>query len=206
MKTFVLKARRGTTCSRRIRSQTGGPAHPEVILHTLMNAFFFSNGFRQDVELHVVLDSAADFPWTLRFSGAEGLSLPGFHEEALLTLVGEALGQAEGLQKNAVRQIAPGLSVHGHGLEILLKEWLGQRPVFLLDRKGEDSRTVDFGPDPVFVLGDHCGLPKNTTVSLRRKGARCVSLGKKMLFASQCVVLLHHAMETSPANVVILKV
>jgi tRNA (pseudouridine54-N1)-methyltransferase len=38
-------------------------------------------------------------------------------------------------------------------------------------------------------------MPKNTLHGLERLGAQKVSLGSKMLFASQCVVLIHHELD-----------
>ena len=38
-------------------------------------------------------------------------------------------------------------------------------------------------------------MPKNSFHTLDRLGTRRISLGRKMLFASQCVVLIHHALD-----------
>jgi tRNA (pseudouridine54-N1)-methyltransferase len=38
-------------------------------------------------------------------------------------------------------------------------------------------------------------MPKKTVTGLKRKGVNTISLGKKMLFASQCVVLLHDQLD-----------
>ena len=38
-------------------------------------------------------------------------------------------------------------------------------------------------------------MPKNTFHTLDRLGATRITLGKTMLFASQCVVLIHHELD-----------
>ena len=38
-------------------------------------------------------------------------------------------------------------------------------------------------------------MPKKVLPSLERMGARMLSLGPTMLFASQCVVLIHHELD-----------
>jgi len=195
MRTFILRARKGTTRWQDVRSQIGGDAHFEVIAHSVMNAFFISNGFRQDVEVYIILDRSADFPRTIKLSSRDGLSIAGFHEEAILTLVEKALKESERLQKNETQVIAPGLQISGFGFEKLAASLLQTRQVYLLDRKGEDIRTIEFDMDPVFILSDHLAMPKNSVAGLKRQGLKIISLGKTMLFASQCVILINHELD-----------
>lgn len=195
MRTFIIRARSGTTKWERVRSSVGVRGHFEVIAHTVMNAFFISNGFRQDVEVYIVLESSEDFPRTIKLSSNEGLSLSGFHEQAILEIVELALKESANLQKDGTQTIAPGLHVYGFGFEKCVGSLLAARPVYLLDRKGQDLRSMQFPSDPVFVLSDHLAMPKNSVKGLMRKGMQAISLGRKMLFASQCVVLIHDELD-----------
>jgi tRNA (pseudouridine54-N1)-methyltransferase len=195
MRTFVIRARKGSTDWQQIKSAVGTEDHIEVVAHSVMNAFFTSNGFRQDVEVYIVLDSSDDFPRTIKLSGADGVSIAGFHEMAVLNLVEKALKESVGLQKNETRLISPGLSISGFGFEKLITQLLEMRPVYLLDRKGEDARDVEFTANPVFILSDHLAMPSNIVKSFTRRGVKMLSLGKKMLFASQCVVLINHELD-----------
>jgi tRNA (pseudouridine54-N1)-methyltransferase len=52
-----------------------------------------------------------------------------------------------------------------------------------------------FGGNPCFLLTDHIPMPKKTFHTLERLGAKKITLGSKMLFASQCVVLIHHELD-----------
>ena len=54
---------------------------------------------------------------------------------------------------------------------------------------------MPFHDNPCFLLTDHIPMPKNTFHTLDRLGAKKISLGSKMLFASQCVVLVHHELD-----------
>jgi len=195
MRTFIIRARKGTTRWERVRSQIGAREHFEVVAHSVINAFFVSNGFREDVEVYIVLDSSEDFPRTIKLSGGEGLSIAGFYEEAVLLLVEKALKDSHGLQKDETLTLAPGLQISGFGFERLVANLLETRPVYLLDRKGEDIRTTELESNPVFVLSDHLAMPKNSIKGLKRRGLKAVSLCKKMLFASQCVVLLNYELD-----------
>lgn len=195
MRTFIIKARKGTTRWDRLRASVGTKEHFEVVMHSIINAFFISNGFREDVEVYIVLDSSEDFPRTIKLSGGEGLSIAGFHEEAVLALMERTLKNSQGLQKDETRLLEPGVQVSGFGFEKLIGQLLETRAIYLLGPKGEEIRTMEFPADPVFVLSDHLAMPKNMVKSLKRKGLKTISLGKKMLFASQCVVLLHYELD-----------
>lgn len=195
MRTFIIRARKGTTRWERVKSNVGGQEHFEVVAHSVINAFFVSNGFRKDVEVYIVLDSSEDFPRTIKLSGSEGLSIAGFHEEAVLDLIEKALKESQGLQKDETRLIAPGLHISGFGFERLVRNLIESRPVYLFDRKGEDIRTIELAPNPVFVLSDHLAMPKNSVKGLKRHGVKAISFGKKMLFASQCVVILNYELD-----------
>ena len=195
MRTFIIRARKGTTRWEKIRSNIGTNDHFEVIAHSVINAFFVSNGFRTDVEVYIVLDSSEDFPRTIKLSGNEGLSLAGFHEEAVFELIEKTLKESGGLQKDEIKTLAPGVVIHGFGFEKLVSHLLLTRTVYLLAPKGEDVRSTTFPPNPVFILSDHLAMPKNTIKSFSRRGAKTLSLGRKMLFASQCIVLLNDELD-----------
>ena len=64
-----------------------------------------------------------------------------------------------------------------------------------MDRKGTPIREQAFADRPCFLLTDHIPMPKKILPSLERLGARKLSLGGTMLFASQCVVLIHHELD-----------
>lgn len=195
MRTFIIRSRSGTTRWERVRATVGARGHFEVIAHSVMNAFFISNGFRQDVEVYIVLESSEDFPRTIKLSGGAGLSLAGFHEQAVLEVVEIALKESSGLQKGSMQNIAPGVQIFGYGFEKCVDSLLESHTIYLLDRKGEDIRSVEFPPNPVFILSDHLAMPKNSVKGLKRKGSEAISLGKKMLFASQCIVLINDELD-----------
>lgn len=195
MRTFVIRARKGTTRWDRVRSQIGTKEHFEVIVHSVMNAFFISSGFREDVEVFIVLDSSEDFPRTIQLSGHEGLSIAGFHEEAVISLFEQALKNSRGLQKDQTLCVGKGIKIYGFGFERLISNLIQTKTLYLLDNKGSDIRSNAIDPNPVFILSDHLAMPKKTISGLKRHGLQTISLGKKMLFASQCIVLLHHEMD-----------
>ena len=195
MRTFVIRARKGTVKADKVCSQVGSGEHFEIVAHTLANAFYYSKGIRSGVEVYVVLDSTPDFPRTLKFSSNDGLSFPGFHEQAILHVITKALTDGNTVIKGHIKVIGPGIKICGFGFDTLMKGLQEQNPVYLLDKKGSDIRSVTFEQQGVFVLSDHLPMPKNSIKGLERRGLTKISLGRKMLFASQCVVLVHNELD-----------
>jgi tRNA (pseudouridine54-N1)-methyltransferase len=64
-----------------------------------------------------------------------------------------------------------------------------------MDKKGDNIRELAFAENPCFLLTDHIPMPKKSYNSLKRLGAQKISLGPKMLFASQCIVLINNQLD-----------
>lgn len=195
MRTFVIRSRKGTVNPDKVFSQIGTEGHFEIIAHTLANAFYFSNGMRSDVEVYVVLESTPDFPRTIKFSSDKHLSFPGFHENAILKVISSVLALGSKIQKDEIQNMGPGIEIFGFGFETLMKKLQVKGPIYLLDKKGEDIRTARILEEGIFLLSDHLSMPKNSIKGLERYGMTKISLGKRMLFASQCVVLIHNELD-----------
>ncbi len=195
MRTFIIRARKGTTDYTKIQCSIGNRAHFEVIAHAIMNAFFVANGFRNDVDVYIVLDSSHNFPQTIKLSSQEGLSIAGFHEQAILELIVSILKNAQDLIKDTVKCLQPGVYIMGFGFEKLVQQFLKTHVLYVLDNKGIDICKQKVDLNPVFILSDHLAMPKKTLLGLKRQGVTTLSLGKKMLFASQCVTLLNYEMD-----------
>ena len=75
------------------------------------------------------------------------------------------------------------------------KELAEGHQLFVMDPKGAPIRQQVFEGNPCFVLTDHIPMPKKTFHSLDRLGTKRIALGPRMLFASQCVVLIHNELD-----------
>jgi tRNA (pseudouridine54-N1)-methyltransferase len=195
MRSFVLRARAAPTDSGKLLAAVGSEAHVEILAHTLMNAIFVAQSHRQDVIVHLVLESTADFSRAIRFESNAMHQLGGFHEQALLGKVAKALDASRGMGKEETRPVETGITVRTVAFERLVAELAETHPLFVMDRKGTPIREQVFEGHPCFLLTDHIPMPKKTFNSLERLGAKKLSLGAKMLFASQCVVLIHHQLD-----------
>ena len=195
MRTFVLRARAAPTDSRRLLAAVGQDAHPEILAHTLMNAIFVAQSHRADVVVHLVLESTQDYSRTIRFDANAMHDFGGFDERALLGKVAQALDCSRGMGKEETRPVETGVTVRTLSFERLVQELAVDHQLFVMDRKGTPIREQVFEGNPCFLLTDHIPMPKKTFHSLERLGAKDISLGSKMLFASQCIVLIHHALD-----------
>lgn len=195
MRTFVLRARAAPTDSQKLMAAVGKEAHTEILAHTLMNAIFVAQSHRENVTVYLVLESTPDFSRTIRFEVNAMHELTGFHEAALLGKVAKALDLSKGMDKEQTRLVETGVTVRTVSFERLVQELAEDHQLYVMDRKGTQMREQTFEGRPCFLLTDHIPMPKKTFHSLERLGAKKITLGSKMLFASQCVLLIHHELD-----------
>jgi len=195
MRAFVLRARSAPTDSQQLLASVGQEAHTEILAHTLMNAIFVAQSHRDDVVIYLVLESTQDFSRTICFNANEISNIGGFHEQALLNMVAKALDISRGMSKEQERDVDGGITVRTISFEKLVQELAEDYQLFMMDKKGTPIREQEFEGNPCFLLTDHIPMPKKSFNSLKRLGATKISLGPKMLFASQCVVLIHNELD-----------
>ena len=196
MRTFVLRARAAPTDSQKLLTSVGKDAHTEILAHTLMNAMFVAQSHRAGVVVYLVLESTQDYSRTLRFEVSAMRDIGGFDERALLGKIAKALDVSRGMGKEEERPVETGVSVRTISFERLVQELAADHQLYVMDRKGSPIRQEAFTGNPCFLLTDHIPMPKKTFHSLERLGAKKLALGSRMLFASQCVVLIHHELDT----------
>lgn len=195
MRAFVLRARSAPTDSAALLAAVGKDAHTEILAHALMNAFFVAQSFRPDVWVHLVLESTQDFSRTISFSSNDIRDIGGFHEQALLHKIAKALDASKGMGKEQSRLVEAGVVVRTIAFEKLVQELSVDYQLFVLDKKGASIREQKMEGNCCFLLTDHLPMPKKSFGGLERLGAKKVSLGRQMLFASQCVVIIHNELD-----------
>jgi tRNA (pseudouridine54-N1)-methyltransferase len=197
MRCFVVRARSAPTNSEQLLAAVGQDAHSEILAHTLMNAIFVAQSHRDDVIVHLVLESTQDYSRTVSFYANQLGETGGFHEQALLQKIAAALDVSIGMGKEQLRQVEPGMTVRTLSFEKLVQQLADDYQLFVMDKKGTPIRQQEFAGDVCFLLTDHIPMPKKSFNSLKRLGAIKISLGPTMLFASQCVVLINNELDLS---------
>ena len=193
MRNFILRARKGPTSPNFSLDDLSRAGRLEIVAHCLANALFYSKNIRTNTMIHLVFDGPSDPPKTVRFESDHLGYLGGFDERTLARVVQKALAAGVGLPLGEERQVDAGLFVVKKGFEHVVKTQEG--PLFVLERKGSDIRSVTFEKDATFVFADHLTMPKKTDKYLRRLGAVPICVGPKMLFASPCIVLVHNELD-----------
>lgn len=195
MRSFVLRARAAPTTSKALLEGVGNEAHTEILAHTMMNTMFVAQSHREDVVVHLVLESTKDYSRTITIRSNDITNIGGFHESTLIAAVARALDASVGMGKEQLREVEPGITVRTVSFERLVQELAEDHQLYMLDKKGEFVRDTEIGETPCFLLTDHIPMPKKSFNSLKRLGTEKISLGPKMLFASQCVVLIHNELD-----------
>ncbi|MGP8308788.1 tRNA (pseudouridine(54)-N(1))-methyltransferase TrmY [Vibrio sp. YIC-376] len=195
MRSFVLRARAAPTTSKALLEGIGQEAHTEILAHTMMNTMFVAQSHREDVVVHLVLESTKDYSRTITIRSNDITNIGGFHESTLIAAVARALDASVGMGKEQLRDVEPGITVRTISFERLVQELAEDHQLYMLDKKGEFVRDAEIGANPCFLLTDHIPMPKKSFNSLKRLGTEKISLGPKMLFASQCVVLIHNELD-----------
>ncbi len=186
---FLLRAHGAPTDPGRFLQSVGVDAHVEYLAQIVINALFISQTHRPDARLTIVCENSADYSRALTLSGDRIGSIGAVTEAGILELLADSLRQAQGLGKEMQVQTREGVLVQAISFERLVKARLAVGAVFLLDRKGQDIREANLPLNATFLMTDHVPMPRNLKKSLLRQGVIPVSLGPRMLHASQCVVL-----------------
>ena len=157
----------------------------DIVCHSVISSFFLSNAIRTDVKMDIFLNGPPDPPKHIEIVYDKDLPIS---KKDVGNLIRSALWKYKPGKKV---KAFPGVFIEKRSFRDYIKEKIENgEEVYFLDRKGEDISNVDFGDSPVFVLGDHEGIPKDDLRYLK-KNASPLSIGKKVYFTSQCISFLN---------------
>jgi len=91
--------------------------------------------------------------------------------------------------------VYPGFWVEKKSFMQIIKDFSKEKKnLYILDPKGEDIRKIKIGDDPIFILGDHRGLPAK---ELKRLKSICtpVTIGPNTYFASQTIAVVNNELD-----------
>ncbi len=170
MRDFVLLSR---TSSDKVDLNNLSFGRWDVIARCINSAIWVAHGLRQ-ARIHVVL-GASDPPKTVVFDSNIRKVNP--DEKNIAGWVSKVL-KAE--SEN------PGIAVEENSFQGVIKSFSG-RKFYILHEKGKDISEIEFVENPVFVLGDHIGLPPRDEEFVQRFDHELVSIGPNSYLASQCM-------------------
>jgi tRNA (pseudouridine54-N1)-methyltransferase len=144
---------------------------------------------RTDVKFHLIFDGPPHAPRHLVLESNTEMPIS---KKNVAGLIKRMLYKSP--DKEGLLEVFPGASIERKSFEHLVKELDKEgKDVLLLDRKGKDIRGVDLDKKPVFIIGDHEGFPSDKKKFLKKIDG--VSVGPKVLFASQVITILHNELD-----------
>ncbi len=184
---FILFARKAVTSSEfSLDDLPGSGGRMDLVARCVANTLWVSKALRRDSCIHVVAYGKPCPPLTISFYG-DKLQRVDVDERSIASWIKKIMS---GQTTN------PGITKRRIGFEDLVKELAKQEKNFyVLHEKGKDVREVEIKERPVFILGDHIGLPKKLEKFVERFNAEKISLGKISYLSSQCITILHYELD-----------
>jgi len=177
---FILLSRRGRTDGKFKSLRDAGRL--DVVYQCILFAFFTSGAIRRDVIFHAILGGPPNPPLHLRIDGRE-----------LRNVRTDERTWERILRKVLSGGSHPGIKIERRSFQDLIRS-LSNREIFILEEKGQDVINMDFGSNPVFILGDQIGLPKKDEMFALRFGTK-VSLGKRPYLAATCIDIINYLLD-----------
>ncbi len=184
MRTFILFSERGRTKGDFRDLMKAGRL--DILCHDVIAAFFLSNAMRSDVSLHLVLNGPPDPPKHIEFVSNEEMPIS---KKDIGNLLRSVLWKYKPRRRI---EAFPGISIEKKRFEDVLAENQG---FYLLESAGRHISQVELGSNPVFVLGDHMGLPRNERKAARKLAEERISIGPMPYFSSQCIVVVNNHLD-----------
>ncbi len=155
----------------------------DIVHECIVASLFLSHGLRRDVVFNAVLNGPPLPPLLVRIGGGE------LHD------VRTDIGTWQSILKKIIQgKTHPGISKEKKSFEVLLREKADTKRIFVLEEGGKSIETLELGENPLFVLGDHVGLPKNAERFALRFGEK-ISLGKQPYLAASCIIILNYVLD-----------
>lgn len=166
----------------------------DIVIHVIINVFFLSHRLRDDVKLHLIFYGQPDPPKHIEIQVKPELEMS---KKDVAGLIKKILYKYKEGRKT---EVLPGCFVEKKSFLKVVEELMAEgKEIFILDKKGEDLRKVKIHKDPVFILGDHEGLPKKELKRLK-KMVKGVSVDPGVYFASQVVTIVNNELDLRELN------
>ncbi|MEM0243366.1 MAG: hypothetical protein QXT34_02890 [Candidatus Aenigmatarchaeota archaeon] len=161
----------------------------DIAIHSIIHAFFISNGLRKDVEFNLLLYGRPKPP--IRIKMVSNIKTP-WSKKDIESLIKISLWKFYKKGEKPIESLK-GVYVDRSGLKETLEEYKNKDfKIFLLDISGKPIEDVEICKNAVFVLGDFLGLKKEHFKIAEMYKDDIISLGKIPYFSSQCIFLLNY--------------
>lgn len=196
MREFIYYSRTAPTAGNYIKEDLQASGRIDIAIHSVIASFFLSHKIRTDVKLHMIFAGMPDPQKHLELKpvvhGKTGVDKIYLSKTNVSTILKKMLYKYKEGRKN---EVFPGYWIEKKGFLEVVKELKEEgKPLYILDADGEDIRTMDIKENPVFILGDHKGLPHKEYKRLKET-CTPVSIGNRTYFASQAIVIVNNEID-----------
>ena len=199
MRTFIYYSSKAPTSGNLIKKDDlMSSGRLDIAIHSIIAAFFLSHDIRRDVSFHLVFDGPSDPTKHLifrpNFEGQTGEDKIYLNKKDIASIIKKMLYR---YREKELTQVFPGYFIEKKSLISVIKELLSKgETLYILDKKGEDIRSLNFSENPIFLVGDHEGLPILKKELKRYKSQiKKVSVGPNTYFASQTITILNNELD-----------
>ena len=196
MREFLYYSRTAPTAGNYIKEDLQASGRIDIAVHTVIAAFFLSHKLRTDTKLHMIFAGPPTPPRHLELfpvtEGETGVDKIYLAKKDVSSVLKKMLYKYREGEK---REVFPGFWIEKKGFVDLVEDFVKEgKNVYVLDAEGEDIRTVEIKENPIFILGDHKGLPDKELKRLKRV-CTPVSIGKRVYFASQTISIVNNELD-----------
>jgi tRNA pseudouridine-54 N-methylase len=190
MRHFVYFSSKGVTSGKALsQGNLMKAGRMDIAIHSFIQGVFLSHSFRDDVKFHFVFYGMPDPPKHIEIQVKPDLEIS---KKDIATLIKKILYKYKQGKKT---EVFSGCFVEKKSFLQVIDELKKQgSEIFILDKRGKDSREIKIKDNSVFIIGDHEGLPKKELKRLK-KIATQISVGPKMYFASQVVAIVNNELD-----------
>jgi tRNA (pseudouridine54-N1)-methyltransferase len=155
----------------------------DIAYECAVAALFLSHAIRKDTTFHMILNGPPNPPLHIRVQG-----------ESLYDVRTDLQSWQQILKKTLSGRAHPGVALAKTSFETLVKFKASESQIYVLEEHGKDITDVGIGNEPIFILGDHVGLPKRAESFALRYGEK-ISLGKQPYLAATCITILNYLLD-----------
>lgn len=190
MRTFVIVAHKAVTTPKfSLNDLPGAAGRMDIVARCINASLFLSHDLRRDVDTIAVLLGEPGPPVSVRFNG-EKVRYLSPDERSAAALIKKAM--EKGAPQTGEEESTPGVYISKRSFQEVIE---GLDNVIYLHEEGEDIRKVKLTGNEAYVLSDHQNLTPEEEAILEKKGAKKVSLGKKLYHADHCIIMVNHELD-----------
>jgi len=189
MRHFIYFSANAATSGKALSGDLMKAGRMDIAIHSIIQGLFLSHDFRKNTVFHLIFYGMPDPPKHIEIQIKDETQIS---KKNVAKIIQKILYKyKEGERK----EILPGCFVEKKSFLNVVGDLIKKgSSVFILDKKGKDIRKIKFKDNPVFIVGDHNGLPKKELKRLK-KIATSVSIGNKMYFASQTIAVVNNELD-----------